>query len=210
MSTAPLHPPGTPAEFRGQARAFLNRIAAAEPEYLKSLAGVMLPLRDRYHRRAKLPAGDTAAAEEAWIEKLPTFGRIDIETRSSRVRLYVRELRAFARMEGFDEWAGASEPALVVMVVGVDLRRDHLDAKKAVLATIGLHALARRFQRGFDTSDEALFSEFRAIAAVANDIIDAREVFRIQVPDGVWAGAVASVTDERGERSHVVSIRTFI
>lgn len=183
--TASALPPAVPAEFRGRARTFLTRLEAVEPSYVAALGTITLPLRDKHRRRAKLAAGDTTAAERAWLEQLPPFGRIATETRSSRVNLYVRELRLFARTENFDTWSGTVEPTIAILLIGVDQRRKRLEASKATLALIGLHAMARRYQRGFDTTDETIFAEFRTIAKVANEITDAGTDFRIPVSNGV-------------------------
>jgi hypothetical protein len=202
--------PGVPHEFVGRARVLLRRLEAAEPEYVATMATIMLPLRDRHRRHAKLAAGDTMAAEKAWREKLPAFGRIAIETKSSRVNLHVRELRAFARTENFQGWTGSVEPAVALLLIGIELRRHRLQATKSTVATVGIHALARRFQRGFDTTDETIFAEFRAIAGVSPGITDAGTDFRIPVSDGVWAGGVATVTDDTKNVSRALAIRTFI
>ena len=56
---------------------------------------------------------------------------------------------------------------------------------------MSLHALARRFQRGFDTSDAAILSELKQIALRHEEIIEALGEFSLPADGGSWVGEVA-------------------
>lgn len=59
-----------------------------------------------------------------------------------------------------------------------------------LIASLSLHALARRYQRGFDTSDAMILSELKALAMCHADVVQTPGDFAIGGSGGNWVGEV--------------------
>ena len=75
-----------------------------------------------------------------------------------------------------------------------------------LIVSVSLHALARRFQRGFDTTDGAILSELRELALRHTSIIKASSDFSVAFDGGCWVGEVARTETFAAP---VLAIRTF-
>lgn len=84
----------------------------------------------------------------------------------------------------------------------------YVGATANIIASISLHALARRYQRGFDTTDSAILSELRELALRHAGIVEALGDFAVAGDGGAWCGEVAS-TQVAEVVVPVLAIRTF-
>jgi hypothetical protein len=76
----------------------------------------------------------------------------------------------------------------------------------ALVASVPLHALARRFQRGWDLSDAAVRA---ALASPRPDVLAAGGEFTVPLPEGCWVGTVAEIED-RSEPARILVVRSYI
>jgi hypothetical protein len=76
----------------------------------------------------------------------------------------------------------------------------------ALVASAPLHALARRFQRGWDLSDAAVRA---ALASPRPDVLAAGGEFTVPLPEGCWVGTVAEIED-RSEPARILVVRSYI
>jgi hypothetical protein len=84
------------------------------------------------------------------------------------------------------------------------LRFDH-----ALIASVPLHALARRLQRGWDVSDAEVRADLAALACTRPDVLAAGRKFNVPLATGCWVGSVAEIED-RGEPVRILVVRSFI
>jgi hypothetical protein len=73
-----------------------------------------------------------------------------------------------------------------------------------LVASLSLHALARRYQRGFNTSDATILAELRAMALCHADIIQTLGDFAMAGDGGMWVGEVGL-----RDSMPVMAIRSF-
>jgi hypothetical protein len=77
-----------------------------------------------------------------------------------------------------------------------------------IVASVSLHALARRYQRGFNTTDAAILSELRELALRHEEIVEAMGEFSLPGDGGSWVGSVARTqVDDMWEPT--LTVRTF-
>jgi hypothetical protein len=184
-----------PVEFIGLARAFRARIAG--------------PPRIDLLRRVRPRPGFQPMPRHAYLRRLaaewraqPHPGRLALLAEFDDGRLHVAELRAAPAKMRFAA-AGFEELAITIGFHVVTMLPPKFREMSAIVADIGLHALARRYQRVADNSDEAMRAD---LAALAPKWRDTAGEFRIPAPSGgEWIGAVTTV---RG--SPVLAVRTFV
>lgn len=143
------------------------------------------------------------AAAQAWRE-CSSSGRIRLEQELSTRRLVIRELRVGAadnRFPGWHDW----EDALVVAVTGFRLVRWNFSFDYEMLASISLHCLARRYQRGTDKSRAAIMADIAALATVSPQWVTPGR-FEVRTADGHWAGRASLVQDGVS----VLAARTYL
>lgn len=77
------------------------------------------------------------------------------------------------------------------------------------LASVKLHALGRRFERGRYYDDAAIKSDIAALAHVAEMPSDTRD-FVVEVSAGVWVTTMSmSLIDNRGEPMRIAVARSY-
>lgn len=87
---------------------------------------------------------------------------------------------------------------------------DSYSAGMHTLASVSLHALARRFQRGSIVTDVAVTSDLRALAEACGRLVAQKGPFELSCANGRWIGRVAYGEVRNGGRSRVVIVRTFL
>lgn len=196
-------PPFVPREFLGMAREFRNVLVAEDPGAGEQQNAIAAGLRARLPK-GSLPRPEALkAAAKAWRE-VPATGRLQLEIELSIRRLVIRELRVGAadnRFPGWKEW----EDSFVILLTGFSLVRWNFQYHYEMLASISLHGLARRFQRGADNSTDAVVADISALATSTPECT-APGRFEVRVADGRWAGRVVPVRDG----APVLAARTFL
>jgi hypothetical protein len=202
---APLHPgQRLPTEFLGRARAFRSAVAATDAVATRAIDRITEPLRARFQRHP-VPRWDALReAARLWRETVPAAARLGLEIEVERKRLRIDELRVTAadfRLDGWDE----IERGVSIILLGLIVAPRQLSLGSPTLAYVSLHALGRRFQRGWATGDAAVLADLSVLAAAPPGDGE----FSVQVAGGAWVGMAGPVRlDGREERTLVV--RSFL
>ena len=196
-------PPFVPREFLGMAREFRNVLVAEDPGAGDKQNAIAAALRSRL-AKGSLPRPEAIkAAAQAWRE-VPATGRLRLEVELSTRRLVIRELRVGAadnRFPGWRDW----EDSFVILLTGFSLVRWNFAYHYEMLASISLHGLGRRYQRGADSSPAAVMADFAALATATPEST-APGRFEVRTSNGRWAGRVVPVHGS----APVLAARTFL
>jgi hypothetical protein len=137
---------------------------------------------------------------------LPTIGRLRLAASWKNRKLQICELRAQGTAITGLDWR-EDEPAVALVLHALHIApaakppvfREH----HQTLAALGLHALARHYQRAAMPSDEAVIRDLTALATACPTVLLKGGEFSIPVADeGMWIGAVAE--------SKYLLVRTFL
>jgi hypothetical protein len=195
-SSEPAGGARVPVEFIGLARAFRGRINCKPPVDLlrrvRPRPGFQPMPRHDYLRR--LVADWRALHDPGRLALLADFAD----------GMHLAELRISPTRMRFAGWHDeGTEAALSIGLHLVTCKPPKFREERAIVADVGLHALARRFQRASDHADAAVLAD---LAALAPKWRDTAGEFRIPAPSGGhWIGSVTAV---RG--APVLAVRTFV
>lgn len=199
--------PSVPFEFLGLARAFRARIGAEDAEVGRTIQGIVKPLQARRTRSATFRPEALVDAERQY-RMLPSTGRLALRIERDKRGLLIEEFRCAAGQFKFCWWdSDATDPD--IGVVKVHLRAHAwgvVGVTANIVVSVSLHALARRYQRGFNTTDEAILSDLRDLALRHDSIVEAFGEFSVACDGGHWVGEVAETADGS---TPVLAIRTF-
>ncbi len=211
--------PTVPREYMGLARQFYRDAAADFDASDIAFQGIFKPTLDRLSRypTRKLRDSEFRRLADAWQAmpdkfRLAFIAVIDQRGRAGKIAEF-RLGTAKLHNPGWDK--GVTEPTLMVgaTILQVPLHRGKL-MQCYTRATISLHALARRMQRGVDRSQQAILNDMKAL--VHADLNNAEkypedEEFRIPAGNGAWLGVTAPVDDvEDGKTTMQFVVRTFM
>jgi hypothetical protein len=198
-----------PREFVGLARVFRSAIAAEHPHAVAAMKRITLPL-GAYVRYRQVPSpGTFAKVAQAWRDQIGSIGRVDLKITATTKRLSIVETRAVPCEFRFLTWPeGATETALVIAQTTLLVSDAKIRCDQVPVAALPLHALARRYQRGWDNSDVAICADLRALAAPITGTLAAGEDFNIAVADGAWVGNVSEI-QYYGEPLLIRAVRSF-
>jgi hypothetical protein len=187
----PLRPSGrVPMEFVGLARQFRSRLAEAHAFYEPAADRLMVPFRPRpgftpMPRRPML-----RALAENW-RALPSSGRLRLVIRDEPGDLEIAERRVRPSVVSAPAWA-ADEPAVAVALRSIIVRPPFFTDDSVTMGVVGLHALARRYERGPIRDDIGVLSDLYFLARGAPAAVASGGEFMIEALDGGrWIGAVA-------------------
>jgi hypothetical protein len=167
----------------------------------------LMPIQRRLQRHPVVRRETLIDAERSW-RGLPAFGRVHctVDVRDRRaptfddVRIVAGEYRGIG-------WADV-EPGLVVVLFCAGVVGTAMALRASTIATFGLHALARRYQRAprGQTVEPLILAEIGEVALRFPTIAPAGGDFIWPVQGGSWRGDVIEST--AGEVC--LTIRTFI
>jgi hypothetical protein len=199
-----------PPEFLGKARALREEVRSEDSPATKRIDTIV---RRLYERAKRYPSrsprrADLIDASRAWRETLPTGARLALNATVVGRELAVDELRVAAIDFRFQSWsADEFEPALALFHVRLRVAARRCDLEAGIVAAVSIHGLARRYQRGFNTTREAVLNDVAALAAVP-EVVDTDERV-VVVPGGRWVGTIATLI--HGQRTEkILAARTFI
>ncbi len=201
-----------PAEVMRQARYFRDGLKLTSLACSGRMDAIVAPLLARW-RRSPIPRPETLQdAARAW-KALPGFGRLDTTVDLTKRSLQIRELRASASDFRAQGWSTA-EPGLSVLGVVLEVAPHRCVFDILSLATVSLHALARRYQRGFSITDAAIMHDLHILAKAHAELGDdaAATEFEVAVPSGGrWVGNLIDVTNTKGGDSvdRIAAARTY-
>jgi hypothetical protein len=85
------------------------------------------------------------------------------------------------------------------------------EIKRLAISALGIHALARRYQRGFDNTDHAIRTDIAELALNTSRLIGAEsETFAIACPSGQWVGAIETASLSGGHDQRLLNVRSFL
>jgi hypothetical protein len=200
-------PPAVPREHIGQVRALRNGIRDLAAG--TAIAAISRKLQARARRRQKLTVSDAVKFRDQWVTEVPAAGRLSFVSKISAHSLIIREVRLVASHVRLSEWPDEDrEPGLSIMSIGISSVAGEFWFEHDFIASLSLHALGRRFERGGDKSLVAITADLRAIAEAPHAALGAD--IEIPVPDGRWVGRVLSVRDALDRMVQIAAVRTFI
>jgi hypothetical protein len=191
-------------EFVGLARQLRTKVAEAHARYETAAEALITPFRPR--------PGFTPMPRRAMLERL--LRRYRAQRSLSRLRLISKfedgkfqiiELRAEPSRMTLPGWEDA-ELAVTVSLHALVIRPPAFSQLTLPLACVGLHALARRFQRGADRTDRTVLCDIEALGRGWRTAVQGTMEFEVPAPGGGrWIGAQHLL----GEVP-VLAVRTFI
>jgi hypothetical protein len=218
-----------PAEFVGKARAFRMAVKAEDQAFDQALALIVAPLKDRYarHPRSALRWGHIAGTERAYRLMIPPRFRLgDIIITGSmqrfgpRSRLFgVSETRIAVSWIAHEAWdPDYKEQGVSVCRFTLSFHDGRMRQDWTPIASISLHALARRYERGRSLSlpqGRSLAlpqggSDHAALMADLACLIDADpSAGQIATTDGLWL-ADTVLTRTRQGVVKALNVRTWV
>jgi hypothetical protein len=85
------------------------------------------------------------------------------------------------------------------------------ECKRHAIAALGIHALARRYQRGFDNTDHAIKTDIAELALNTSRLLGAEsQTFAISCPSGQWVGAIETASLSSGHDQRLLNVRSFL
>lgn len=218
MTEATLKKPSPPAaEFIGRARAFRAVVDAEHERRNALIESIVAPLQARI--RGKKPGfrqDSLITAARRWQREVPPAGRLALTIDLRDGELHVRELRADAGKLQHAEWAqGEREPDLGIVETKLTATPGNFGWSYTVLASVGLHACARRFERSRDQSHDGMRADLLAIAMAHPRLIDDPAIiFSIDAGDGRWVGRTMLTTLvsglDDGKEQPTLGVRSFL
>jgi hypothetical protein len=216
MNTMPRPSVPLPAEFWGQARALWRKVQAEDVACCKRLDEIEAIFLARQRRRKNSLRPEQVVAIERLWSLMPAAYRVGMpRLRHPKKGLHIAEVRLTAHVAKCDLWAeGTTEHGLALSITSCNWdQRTGYRFDNQPLATFGLHALARRFQRGRDPSETAVLLDLAMLAKAL--MAEAQEhAGRYPVPGGQWRGRIAATDTTSGDGTVTthpsVAIRTFI
>jgi hypothetical protein len=205
--------PNVPHEFLGQARLFCSRIDAAA----KAASAVARQIATDAHaiaqRRPTWRPEHLPGFERQWRHRMPDDGLIALEIERSKRTLTIAELR-LARASYEDvRWSQSSPEDCVVLALRTFrfITPAGLEHQRIAIAGLGIHAIARRYQRGWDNTDAAIQADIAELPlhAARLDDVDS-QTFSIPCLSGVWVGAIEVIRISSGPDQRVLNVRSFL
>jgi hypothetical protein len=194
-------------EFIGLARDFRRKINTAARQSSDRADALLLPFQARPGFTPMARKDHLVRLAHRWRRLEPKFGRLGralAELDAQGLRLTETRLFATKLTMAIPSW-DADEDAITLQLVRVTIVPPLFAGNRLSLAVIGLHALARRYERG-RAGGTALFEDLWALARAFPETIRAAGQFRVAVPGGAWVGLV--MADPDGRRS--LTVRTFL
>jgi hypothetical protein len=200
-----VRPEPPPRQFIGLARALRAEITAEDAAATVTIERLVRPLYTRAQRHPVPRPDELAGVARAWRELIPAGARLALSVAVKRKSIALDELRVSAIDFRFLNWSTADfEPGLAIIHVRLRIApKTGFEFESPIIACASIHALARRYQRGFDTSRAAVLGD---VGALAN--LPAGDNWELAVRDGRWVGVTATLT--HGARTAATPVaRTF-
>jgi hypothetical protein len=192
-------------EHIGIARDFRRKIAKAEAEWGDAADRLIKP----FQRNGTVRRVDIIRLSHAW-RKLPgdfaQLGELKVGLEGDTLEIVEARLVTSKLELPRRSWEGRTEEGVGIRLLKMRIAPAMFLGDFLPAADIGLHALARRFQRGRRSGLTALREDFVALAAVYPQVVTAMGDFPVEVEGGVWLTNV--MCDD--ERRPCLVVRTFV
>jgi hypothetical protein len=205
--------PNVPHEFVGQARLFCARIEAAA----KTASASALQIVDDAHaivqRRLTWRPEHFPYFERQWRQTIPDEGRIGLAIERSKRALIIAAFRLSRSSYEDITWSQPiPERSVALMLRTFRLTTPAaVECKRLAIATLGIHAIARRYQRGFDNTDRAIQLDISELALNFSRLLDAdSQTFTLACTSGFWVGAIDTVKISGLRDQRLLNVRSFL
>jgi hypothetical protein len=154
--------------------------------------------------RATVKRGKTVTAVQmqqalqAWNRRMPECGRIDSYLDYARAprKLTIAELRVCGGGYRMLDWdVATNEKALLIVGFRMVIDKRHTKLDVDILGIVGLHSLARWFQRTGDRSEHHLLEDLKQIGTHFGDVLpmtkEPQHRWHLNASKGRWVGQVA-------------------
>jgi hypothetical protein len=193
-----------PVEWIGQARLLRSGVAASSTVIDAATEALIAPFRPR--------PGFTPMPQRRMLDRLarrwralPNANRIRFSSKFEERKLVLLDVRVEPGRISLPGWS-EGELALSLILRTTMLKPPAFFEVALPLAHVGLHAIARRFQRGIDRAAVAVLRDLAPLAQAWPATIDGGQEFEIPTgTGGRWIGAVMQAAEVP-----VLLVRTFI
>jgi hypothetical protein len=196
-----------PVEWIGRARLLRDRIAAAHVEWVETAGQLTAPLQPRDGFSPTFTNQTLALTAARWTALPERWGRLrPVVAQNDGAKLTILEMRCVPFRLTMAGWAEDElAVATAIVAVGMALPSTFMQEIRLV-AAIGLHALARRFERGDRRDDLAVVRDLLPIGQEAPRALEVGGDFEVACCNGgKWAGAVMFCDDRP-----MLAVRTFV
>jgi hypothetical protein len=202
--------PTVPPEFAGRARAFRYRILAEDNRVGPAIDAITAYARDILRRRHTYRLEHFKHLERAWRLTIPKTGRLAYAVERGKESLTIDDTRICSSTFHKGVWKNEiGEDSLSLIVYSGRFTSGHIDIESVPVSAVSLHALARRFQRSFDSSDQAVLRDLSLIGLNAKSLFNTSP-FHQPAGDGAWHGEVVTVRTNDSRAQTILATRTFI
>jgi len=139
---------------------------------------------------------------------LPKFGQLRLKVDQKDGAVAVDEVRCAPTAMLRSDWDEA-ELSLAIVLFSIRVGDRVAEDKVRVLAIVGLHALARWFERSSPRTDLAVLRDMLPVVSAWPSAIRRPGDFEIPAGCGIWRGEVSSIT-LASETTNALAIRTFV
>lgn len=197
-----------PVEFIGQARVLLGRIGRAHELWVEAAEALTAPLQPRGDFRPQFTKQSLSLLAARW-RALPDWGRLRIVAETAGARLQVLETRLIPFRAAKVDW-NEFEPSVAVALSAVAMSVPaEFTLATTPIAVVGLHALARRYERGSDRSDGAVLRDLSVFGRAWPEAALEPDFAIPALRGGTWMSTMSVITNAAAARP-VLAIRTFV
>jgi hypothetical protein len=193
-----------PAEWRGRARALRSRVADAHQQWEAAAMALTTPLCQRDGFTPIFTRQSLSVTAARWRSLPQAWGRLRLVARNDGGTLSIAEIRLVdfrSRMAGWRE----DELGVAIAVFAVTMAQPSaFTVESKIVALAGLHALARRYERG-ERTDLGVARDLLALALTAPGILARGGEFAVDGREGRWIGARMALDGQS-----VAAARTYV
>jgi hypothetical protein len=193
-----------PVEWFGRSRVLRDSLIRPAGEAANHIEEMIRPLRPRPGFTPMPRYTRLRDIVRRW-SALPGHGRLGCITRFEDGKLRLAEIRVCPATMKLAHWDGDPELAVCIVMRAIRCAPPVFSEEKILVADIGFHALARRFERGVNRSDAAVLADLAPIAHAYRQIVALPGEFSVRVEGGSWKGMVSLVAGKP-----CATIRTFV
>lgn len=192
-------------EYIGHARELRRKVEREHKRFREEAAALLEPFRPRPGFTPMPSRLHLRRLAHQW-RRLPANFRLGCRTDVDRNgRLQIAETRLQASKLRLPFWSD-DEPGLSIVLLTVAIVPPLYAEADATMVAIGLHALARRFERGEPAEAAVLRDLFPLVQAYPRAVEALAADFPVEVTGGHWRCTIMT----EGEGARVLAVRTFI
>lgn len=200
----------------GKARDLCRRLVATEAAALATVEELLKPLRARLQRHPSPRHDMLVQLVRRWKAEVPATNRLAIWSDLHGNKLHLLDCRVSPGSYRLDEWNdGYNEHGLIVQNHEVLVGPGACRIATTPLLLIGLHALARWYERSADPTEATLFSEFLLLLRHRHARLTATNSpeweFLCRTSNGEWRGESSTADNLDGKLDNgCVRVQTFV